>query len=110
MCWSNFCGFKKFYQLIKLLSEGFDWKDKQKVKNFGYDESLLNKLYYYDKQLNGLLKPEGNNQRISFDDGTLISNSKGNILVLKSDGCSPFLVHKSIHRSWFYQSKLKDDL
>jgi len=105
-----FGGYNKFYQLIKLLSEGFDWNNKQKIKNFGYDESLLNKLYYYDKKLIGLLKPEGNNQRISFDDSTLVSNSKGNILVFKSDGCSPVLVHKSIPRSWFYQSKLNADL
>ena len=105
-----FGGYKKFYQLIKLLSEGFDWNNKQKIKNFGYDESLLNKLYYYDKKLIGLLKPEGNSQRISFDDGTLVSNSKGNILVFKRDGCSPVLVHKSIPRSWFYKSKLNADL
>ena len=36
MCWSNFCGFKKFYQLIKLLSEGFDWKDKLNSEKYAF--------------------------------------------------------------------------
>ena len=101
-----FGGIEKMIQFLEEFTEKFDLSKKDL---WGYDETLLNKMFYFN-EFKVKINIEGCSQRNCMDSIDLLSNSRANILVYEKDGCSPIMGHKTFPRSWRHKRNKKDEL
>jgi len=101
-----FGGINKIIQFLEEFTEKFDLNKKNL---WGYDETLLNKMFYFN-EFKVKINIEGCSQRNCMDSIDLLSNTRANIIVYKKDGCSPVMGHKTFPRSWRHKRNKKDEL
>jgi len=101
-----FGGINKIIQFLEEFTEKFDLNKKNL---WGYDETLLNKMFYFN-EFKIKINIEGCSQRNCMDSIDLLSNTRANIIVYKKDGCSPVMGHKTFPRSWRHKRNKKDEL
>ena len=90
-------GTEKIINLLEILTNNFE---KEKLKYFGYDQTILNKLYY-NNELNSLnLIIEGCTQRICFRPKNLRFNKETTKIYFLRNHCSPIIIHKYFPSSW----------
>ena len=90
-------GTEKVINLLEILTNNFE---KEKLKYFGYDQTILNKLYY-NNELNSLnLTIEGCTQRICFRPKNLRFNKETTKIYFLRDHCTPIIIHKYFPSSW----------
>ena len=95
-------GIEKIISFLTILTSNMD---KKKTNKFGYDEMLLNQLYYYDKKFNDLgFIIEGCGQKICFKTESIVYDVNSKIVRFKENGCSPVVIHKHFPIFWNYGS------
>jgi hypothetical protein len=82
---------KEYLKFLDIMIKNFNYI---KASNYGYDQILLNVLYYTGELNKINIKLDLCTQRSCLLP-KLIFNSKNNELYFNSTGCSPILIHKS---------------
>ena len=90
-------GTEKIIDLLVILTNNFE---KEKLKYFGYDQTILNKLYYNDELKSLNLTIEGCTQRICFRPKNLRFNKATTKIYFLRNHCSPIIIHKYFPSSW----------
>ena len=93
-------GIEKIISFLRILTSNMD---RKKTNKFGYDEMILNQLYYYDKKFNDLkFIIEGCGQKICFKSESIVYDINSKIVRFKENGCSPVIIHKHFPIFWNY--------
>jgi hypothetical protein len=95
-------GIEKIISFLTILTSNFDLK---KAKRFGYDEIILNQLFYYDNKFKDLdFIIEGCGQKICFRSKSIVYDFDSKIVQFKENQCSPVIIHKNFPNFWNYGS------
>ena len=81
---------KEYLKLLEIMKENFNYS---KALYFGYDQMLINVLYYTGKLKNINIKFDLCTQRSCFMPSLIFNKEKKNLYF--KTGCSPILIHKS---------------
>jgi hypothetical protein len=81
---------KEYLKLLEIMKENFNYS---KALDFGYDQMLINVLYYTGKLKNINIKFDLFTQRSCFMPSLIFNKEKKNLYF--KTGCSPILIHKS---------------
>ena len=95
-------GIEKIISFLTILTSNMD---RNKTDKFGYDEMVLNQLYYYDKKFDDLkFIIEGCGQKICFKPESIVYDINSKIVRFIESECSPVIIHKHYPIFWNYGS------
>ena len=93
-------GTEKILKFLEIFLKNLENINKRFLRKFGYDQTILNYLYYYNYFDSIPLKLETCSQRTCFRSQSLRFNKNTTKIIFKEDECSPVLFHKFFPESW----------
>ena len=93
-------GTEKILKFLNIFLANLENINKRYLRKFGYDQTILNYLYYYNYFDSIPLKLETCSQRTCFRARSLRYNKNTTKIIFEEDKCSPVLFHKFFPDSW----------